>query len=229
VRVYYCVIHRRNYGNLLREIGLFQRNGLGLQKMTHRGRTIGGIYYPSVTEILAAVGLGPQYDGMPPDRRAYAMARGSAVHKAIELEWAGQLSGYQLHAGTVGYVDAFRRWRDEVKPTLIAAEPELISHRWRFLGHPDLVADLGDSRIVVVEYKCGKVPPEAVYQAQAYRILALEHYPGPVPVIALELHPDGSYRHWVLDLPQTDQVIHAAIIVYREQRYLGRSVEKGGA
>ena len=52
---------------------------------------------PSVTEIVASVGIGRRYDMVPAATLAHVRTRGRGLHKAIHYHFEGDLDPDSLH------------------------------------------------------------------------------------------------------------------------------------
>lgn len=87
--------------------------------------------YPRVSQILQAAGLGPDFSGVPARILESASARGTSGHALI----AAHRYGY-LDPGEVA-PPAYLAFLEESGWTPEVCEFEVVSSRWRFVGHPD--------------------------------------------------------------------------------------------
>ena len=94
---------------------------------------------PRVSEILSAVGLGPDLSMVPPDVLAQAQKRGRAVHEAIEACAYGYLDEAMLDPIVLPYLAAYRRFVAESGHEAIGAEIEVVHPEWHYVGHVDRV------------------------------------------------------------------------------------------
>ena len=78
--------------------------------------------------------------------------RGTAVHGNCACELLGKFTIVKKEFQ--GYVDSFRRWRDQFKPEPLIVERRLISKPYGYCGQPDLVAEIVDRPAYgVVDFK----------------------------------------------------------------------------
>lgn len=179
--------------------------------------------YPSVTEILQAVGLAPDLSMVKPDILAWAQARGTALHKAIELHTKGTLDLESLHPEIVGALKAYLDFVHDSGHEAHASELELVHPTWGFMGHPDRVGTLAKlTDLVLIDWKMtASFSTNYVrHQLAGYRILWNAVHPEmPVnKVFGLHLKKDGKYAlHDVTD-PEAEQAFLAAVLIHRAQR-----------
>lgn len=173
--------------------------------------------YPRVSEILKAVGLGPDFSMVPDDVLAIASARGRAVHEAIELEVYGPGSAV-VELEYQPYLDAYRRFVKDSGFEAKMAEIEIVNDVWGYRGHPDSIGFLGAHR-VLIDWKSG-MATRVGYQLAAYKH-GFEHQHPSEPIhsaLAVQLRRDSSYRVTEIDLGESMPVWLAAVMVYRAQR-----------
>lgn len=139
-----------------------------------------------------------------PDRaRGAASVKGTLVHADAQRLLAGE--EIEVPDDRRGLVDAYLRWVEEWDVHEVVVERPFFSREWAYAGTPDLVADLGDGRRWLVDYKTGKsVYNEVALQLAASRFaevwLDAEGGEHPVPELGIEacavLHlvSDGSYE-----------------------------------
>jgi hypothetical protein len=171
--------------------------------------------YPRVSTILRDLGFQGTWG------TAYHLARGQALHRAIQLDLHGSLDPDSIHPDIGPAFTAWRRFRQDVTFTVVDSECEVIDPTWRVRGHPDLVADLGARRILI-DYKMTDSPDlfAARHQLGAYVHLWNSQHPDQVPVTdagVLQLSPKGEYRlHGVsrADLLEAIQTFLAAVRVW---------------
>ena len=176
---------------------------------------------PRVTEILAAVGLGPDLFAIPPDVLATAQKRGRAVHEAIEALAYGYLDEAMLDPVVAPYLDAYRRFVADSGHEAIASEIEVRHPAWQYVGHADRIGWLAGGR-VLLDWKSGeRVDLDAAgYQLAAYRMAwNAMHATEPVAAVAVvQLRADATYRFHELDAADYEQGWLAALVVYRAQK-----------
>jgi len=179
--------------------------------------------FPSVTEILQAVGLAPDLSMVKPEVLAWASARGTALHRAIELHEKGTLDVDSLHPEIVGALTGYLKFVEESGHEAVASELELIHPTWGFMGHLDRVGTLAKLEyLVLIDWKftAGFSINYVRHQLAGYKILwNTVHQDRPVrKTFGLHLKKDGKYTlHDVTD-PEAEQAFLAAVVVYRAQR-----------
>ena len=179
--------------------------------------------YPSVTEILADVGLAPDLSAVRPDVLAWASARGTALHRAIELHTKGTLDPDSLHPEIVPALAAYLRFVEDSGHEPVASELELVHPTWGFMGHPDRVgtlAKLEDLCLIDWKFTAGFSTNYVRHQCAGYKILWNAVYPErPVrKVFGLHLKKDGRYTlHDVTDA-EAEQAFLAAVVIHKAQR-----------
>ncbi len=174
--------------------------------------------FPRVTHILNAVGLGPDLSMVPADVLTAAMARGTAVHQAIEALAYGYFEGCDPEIA--GYVDAYKKFVAESGAEHIASEFEVVHPAWRYVGHPDGLYWIGKNR-TLVDFKSG-VTDGVEYQLAAY-VEAWNHEHPTEPITAaacVELRENGTYRFREIEIEAAKPVWLAAVTVFhaRERR-----------
>ena len=176
---------------------------------------------PSVTQVLKACGLGPNYAGVPKDILEHARLRGAALHQAIQFHHEGTLDVSSLHMEIQPGFQSYLDFLAETGHRAIASELELIHPDWQYVGHPDRVGWLGTDRVILdwkhvasVDVRAGRL------QLAAYRMAWNALRPTePVSrcfLVHLPTNGDGKARlHEVTD-PGAEQVFLGALIVFRE-------------
>ena len=180
---------------------------------------------PRVTDILADVGLGPNYSGVAPAVLEAASIRGRAVHEAIEAIVYGYLDESALAEDVLPRLDAYRRFVKESGYETTHTEIEVVHAAWRYHGHPDSIGFLNRAR-VILEWKnmdALDVKP-AAYQLAGYRAAwNAEHPTEPVEALAVvQLKSDGTYRLHEVSAAEAEPIWYAAVMVYRARKEMGR-------
>ena len=137
-----------------------------------------GCVVPSITQVLRSV-LGDPFLHVHPAALEYARQRGTAVHKACELDDAGQLDERSVAPEIAGYVRAWREFRRAFPFKVIASERPLYSSANGYAGTPDRIVAAFGFR-AVVEIKTGLPGIFADLQTAAQAILAQENYSGSI-------------------------------------------------
>ena len=167
-----------------------QNDGLRFEREDHQyfydGRPVRG-----VTEILEAAGY--------VDRRwftAAARARGSAVHKAVELLARGDLDERTVDPRIIGYVEAARAFiaAGRIDLSVCAVEQPVYGCRGgvEWAGTPDLVGPAFGGE-VVIDWKTGSSATAGLALA-AYEMATREGRPVARRRLVVELKRTGRYR-----------------------------------
>ena len=141
---------------------------------------------PSVTTIMGPL-YAAAYAGMPRERAAEALARGTAVHQCVESYERGM--GYdKAYAGYLRAWAAFRRdFGFVTAPTAI--ETRLYSRRYGYAGTPDYV--FGGA---LTDVKSSETPsPITAVQLVGYTQLLAEAGHRIHKRLGVALHDDGTY------------------------------------
>ena len=148
----------------------------------YRGRAV-----PGVTTIMGPL-YAAAYAGMPKERTAEALARGTAVHQCVEAYELGMLHP----AGYDGQIRAWASFRRDLGFTgaPIAVETRLYSPTWGYAGTPDIVFDG-----VVIDIKSSVLPcPITAVQTMAYADLLREAGVSVQKRYGVALRADGTYE-----------------------------------
>lgn len=179
---------------------------------------------PSVTEILRAVGLGPDYSAVPEATLERASLRGQALHAAIAYHAAGVLDEASIHPEIAPGFSVYLKFLADSQHQAIASEIDLIHPAWHYRGHPDRIGFLGADRVLIdFKYMDSVDLAATAYQLAAYR-LAWHALRSSEPIrqcFVLQLKHDGTYR--LHELPKggwakAEQVFLAALVVYRARQ-----------
>jgi hypothetical protein len=150
---------------------------------------------PSVTTIIRGA-LGNPFERVAAPVMERARQRGTAVHKACELDDAGTLDESSVDPQIAAYVDAWRAFRREFGFEVLFAELPLYAHTHGFAGTPDCVIKLPDGVRAVVDRKTGLPGPAAALQTAAYAHLIDAEFGADLPLrrFAMRMLPSGKYR-----------------------------------
>jgi hypothetical protein len=174
--------------------------------------------YPSVTELLRAVGLTRAF----PEFKAVrdAQARGTALHCAIHLLHKGTLDEATVHPTIRPFFDAYQRFVAETGHVVEEAELELVSDKLGVIGHLDQVSRKG----AIWDLKTGDDPDlfGARLQLGGYELLYQERYNGAsAGRYVLNLRKNGTYRVYDLTDDYALTVFRSAQILYTVRREEG--------
>lgn len=162
-----------------------------------------GVKTPGVTEVISRTGISALPDIEPLRVGRY---RGTIAHKSIELLEKGVqveaniAANPELMALNIGgYLDAYKRFRDENIAKIVNSEM-LVGHRiFRYCGKLDQLSITNDGRLCIWDWKTGKLPWWVEIQTGAYleAVLSmkeeLELQSDEIWHGAVSLRPDGTY------------------------------------
>lgn len=166
---------------------------------------IDGDRFPSVTEILEAVGVCDLSD-IPREALENASRRGKLVHSWIELEGLGHLSpGAEPDSEIAPYIRAFHRFVEETGFEIEDQEVVVVSRTHRYAGTLDLAGRYGKGKLKgirgVVDLKAAvQIQPWTRLQIMGYALAfeEMEEFAGaPYQELSrssLQLRADGHYR-----------------------------------
>ena len=142
----------------------------------------------SVTKVLSPFA---DFSMVPPQRLAMAAERGTQVHAAC----AAYAKGFPVITfdDAALYFESFRNWFDCYVKRALYVEAEFSDPcTYRIAGHPELICEMIDGRIVVVDYKTPAAESK-LWRAQiaAYCYLAEPVIGGRPEGLALMLSADG--------------------------------------
>ena len=128
---------------------------------------------------------------MRPEVLERASIRGTDVHAACAA-YARSLPVF-VSNGSAPYFESFRNWFDRYVRRALFVEAEFSDPSvYGIVGHVDLVAELVDSRVVVVDYKT-PVAESKTWRAQlACYCYLVKPVVGEVGGMALQLSPEGN-------------------------------------
>ncbi len=152
--------------------------------------TQGGVKLPSVTTIIRAAGLMPDFYGSGNET---AMLRGTLVHRVCEFHDEGDLDESSVDPALAGYLEAWKKFRADT-----GFKPEKIEWRnahpiYRYAGMVDRTGLFGGLRSII-DIKTGAFDPWMGVQTAAYEGLFAPY--GPVGVnrrLGVHLTAEGKY------------------------------------
>ena len=186
--------------------------------------TLGDRRLPSVTEILADVGVA---DFSAPHFTAEVLTRGSRVHQAIALDVEEVLDDDTLDDELRPYVSAWRQFLADSGATIEHWERPVCDPEQGYAGTLDGIVVLPAApgtvvRRTVLDIK-RSLYPSVGPQVSAYLRCARALYDGPVIFnrAALVLPGDGSYRLHMLTDSTDEYTFLAALRVFHWRRRHG--------
>jgi len=158
-----------------------------------------GVLTPNVTRITSMMS---GYFGVPADVLRRKAELGTAVHLATEFDDEDDLDYDALPEIVRGYVDGWRKFREQTGWVTELSEQRVYSARYRYAGTLDCVGHFGRMKTVRPSVKC-LVDKKATYtimpsvgpQVAAYTEAWNEtNTPKVRRRFAVQLKPDGNYK-----------------------------------
>ena len=149
--------------------------------------TVGGVRWPSVTQVLDPIN---ELDGIPRHVLDAAAAFGTNVHAACHLHNQGTLDEAALDPALAPYVEAWRRFLSDTGAIVIASEVRVAHPTLRYAGTLDTIAKIGGVRELVDIKSTAQIPRTVGPQTAAYAEARTE------PRLrrrVVQLRGDGSY------------------------------------
>jgi hypothetical protein len=123
---------------------------------------------PGVSHILDESGAKPA-SRIPRRIMEKAMDRGSAVHRACHLDVIGELDETGLREDVKPYLTAFRKWRNDEKPVIVASEVPMYDPIHDICGTADLI--LKNKYEDICDIKSGEWAAWHIFQLAGYGII----------------------------------------------------------
>jgi hypothetical protein len=159
--------------------------------------SIAGRRIPGVTSVIEPL---ERFIGVDPAVLEYASERGRAVHLACDLVDEDDLDREALDPVLVPYVEAYERFRSELRPEWEAVEQVVYSERYGYAGRLDRAGCLygikNQAPRVVLDIKTvAALSPVTGLQLAAYaEAYDPDRRRTPPRRFALQIKPDGTYR-----------------------------------
>lgn len=134
---------------------------------------VGGVIYPSVTQILSGLGMLKDLSFLDPFYRD----RGTATHKVIDLDFSGLEIDWSFNGAEhiVPRYEKFLRLKEAAGLRPILWETPLASEVWQYAGTPDYAGPFFRHSLAIVDWKGDKPEPGHRLQvAGGYRGLLIE-------------------------------------------------------
>lgn len=155
--------------------------------------TYDGALVPNVTSILDPIS---ELDGIPRSVLEEAAARGTAVHRAVELHLLGDLDESSLHPDVAVRFHQFLRFVRETGFRSEFSEQRVFCEKYKYAGTLDLVGRLARRRAMVDIKATSALPRTAGPQTAAYEHAFRPRVGGrEMPRYALQLLPDRYVLH----------------------------------
>ena len=175
--------------------------------------TVDGIVKPSVTQVLAEMGLANYYNIDP-----WYMERGKAVHSGTVMIDAGTLNWDKVDKRILGYLEAYKSFIGQSGLVFEHKEKKLYSEKYDFCGTPDRFPPL-------LDIKTGQSFP---YQLELYGTLLRENgYITGTKAYTLNLKENGKYSLDTYKFNRTNRGIALdAVYNYNKRRNNGLNTKE---
>ena len=157
-----------------------------------RTYTVNGKAVPRVTEILK---LTTNFGMLPHNITENARDRGTNVHTITEYYDAGTLDVFSVAVEYQPFLDAWIKFKAEVKCEIISMEKIIYHDKLNYAGRFDRIVKIG-KKVYVLDIKTGAcIYRETALQVEAYRqaLLRMNDYSSDVGRCAVLLKDDASY------------------------------------
>ena len=192
--------------------------GLLFDEATHT-YTLDGVRVPGVTGALKVCSAA-DYAGVDPEVLAVAAARGTAVHRMIELDCKGRLDEAALDPMLATYLVKWREFMAVSGFVPLLQEHRVASRRYGYAGTLDLFGLLHDRYALIDAKSVVRVMPSTGPQLAGYEIALREWEPHLLPPadkvqrFALQLPADGPWRLVPFTSPRDARTFLAALEVH---------------
>ena len=168
--------------------------GVGVPKFDERLHryTFAGRVVPSVSEILRPL-TAMAYGGIDDEVLANAARLGTAVHACTEYLDEGELDEDTVDPEWAPYLDAYRAWKELMKPEFLGIELRLACTKYG--GTIDRVARINGRPWIIDLKTTSQIHRHVGVQLAAYAALAEKHLKmSGFRRLALQLRPDGTFK-----------------------------------
>ena len=147
---------------------------------------------PSVTQIIAPL-YSDTVSGIPPKVLEAKRILGTYVHKACELDDKGTLDEASLADQLCPYVEAWRKFKAEMKPEILANEKRMFHDALKYAGTVDRVVKIGRWTWIIDLKSSVSIYPQTGVQLAGYQALIDPRPTTNLLRAALQLKADGAY------------------------------------
>jgi len=195
---------------------------------------VDGVRVASVTELLEAAGVSPDYRKVHPAVLQHARKRGIHVDACCDLDDAENLDWSSVHPEAVGYVQAWQAFKADYGYEPVMAQPPLYHPGYQYAGTPDSIGMLNDSVAVIERKATARMAASYALQTAGYACDGLHIAPrgggrlepvpwdGPVMRVGVHLMPGGRYELVAYDDPG-DLAAWLGVVALAKWRKLARS------
>jgi hypothetical protein len=188
---------------------------LEFEQATHTYR-IGGVIYPSVTEVLGpAEVFAGVFDNIPADALELARDRGSYIHEAMALLARGDLDWNSLDEQWAPYIRSGARFLADSGIVVTGSEVPVYSERLRVAGTIDLLG-LWRQRKALLDFKASAAVPITVGpQTAGYDLLCRDLYGGDKRTLRYCVHLSATeYRVIPLEDSRDESIFLSALNLF---------------
>lgn len=180
--------------------------------------TVGGIIWPSVTQILGVFDHG--LDRIDQDLLDRKSMLGRAVHRACELDDKGELDRATLHPVVAPYLEQWRKFRRDLRVEVLDNEHIVVNPMHKYVGTNDRLVGFSKFSRAVLDIKSGMKRRFHEWQTGGYKAAA-DRYDAPVDGrCCLYLTPD-KYRLEIHEDPSDPAVFLNMAAVYYAMKKKG--------
>lgn len=138
---------------------------------------VDGAPVPSVTQLLEAAGISPDYSKVNPHVLRHARLRGIHVDLCCDLDDANDLDWSTVHPEAVGYVQAWQAFKADYGYRPLASQVLLYHPTYGYAGTADNVGLLDDFPVVAERKATAKMAASYALQTAGYGIDGLHLAP----------------------------------------------------
>jgi hypothetical protein len=173
------------------------KNIIQITTLDERWYQVGTEFYPSVSWIAGQYPKGVQFYKWLASKgwneaeeiKTSAGERGSNVHNAIDKLNKGETIDCTMYSlDEIVAIQSYVNWYNTVNPTILSSELFVYSHKHKYAGTLDIVAEIG-SQLYIVDIKTAKsIWKEYELQLSAYKRAYQELYnPGELKIAILQV------------------------------------------
>lgn len=176
-------------------------------------KMVGGIFVPSVTQILGAAGLAPDFSLVNQEVLEYKRNLGTQVHAATALDDRDDLGEYDSRID--GYVQAWRQFRAVFRFEADVVERMVYCPKYGFAGTLDRMGILQGNN-ALLDIKTGNASEGYVGpQTAAYLVALTGNERLTMPRFMVRLFDDGTYKLTPLKNKMDWQIFLNCLNLYR--------------
>ena len=194
---------------------------------------VDGAPVPSVTQLLEAAGISPDYSKVNPHVLRHARLRGIHVDLCCDLDDAAELDWSTVHPEAVGYVQAWQAFKADYGYRPLASQVILYHPTYGYAGTADNVGLLDDYPAIAERKATAKMAASYALQTAGYGIDGLHMAPHgggrlePVPWVkpmrlGVHLQAGGRYELYPYEDP-ADEAAWLGVVALAKWRKAARA------